>query len=71
VMMPKQDGWALIAILRNLPRLQRVPIIVSTILPQKDLAYALGAAEFIRKPVKRLDLLAALTRQLGPQIGLT
>lgn len=69
VMMPRQDGWTLIGQLRNHPRLQRVPIIVSTILPQKDLAYALGAAEFIRKPIKRSEILAALARQLGPQTG--
>ncbi len=69
VMMPKQDGWALLGQLRNLPRLQNVPIIVSTIVPQKDLAYALGAAEFIRKPIKRSVLLAALARHLGAQIG--
>lgn len=65
VMMPKLDGWTLIGQLRNIPRLQGVPIIVSTIVPQKDLAYALGAAEFIRKPIKRPELLAALARQLG------
>jgi CheY-like chemotaxis protein len=69
VMMPRQDGWTLLGQLRNFPRLQRVPIIVSTIVPQKDLAYALGAVEFIRKPIKRMELLAALTRQLGPQTG--
>jgi CheY-like chemotaxis protein len=69
VMMPRQDGWTLIGQLRNHPRLQGVPIIISTILPQRDLAYALGAAEFIRKPIRRPELLAVLARQLGPQTG--
>ena len=69
VMMPKQDGWTLLGQLRNLPTLHGVPIIVSTIVPQKDLAYALGAAEFIRKPIKRPELLAALARHLGQPTG--
>ncbi|MCL5999738.1 MAG: response regulator [Chloroflexi bacterium] len=65
VMMPRQDGWTLLGQLREHPRLRGVPIIVSTILPQKELAFALGAAEFIRKPIKRPELLAALARHLG------
>ena len=62
VMMPKQDGWAILEKLRKHANTQTIPIIVSTILPQKDLAFALGANEFIRKPVKRSELLAALAR---------
>ena len=65
VMMPKQDGWTLLGQLREHPRLRGVPIIVSTILSQAELAMALGAAEFIRKPVKRPELLAAIDRQLA------
>jgi CheY-like chemotaxis protein len=67
VMMPGQDGWTLLGQLREHPSLRGVPIIVSTILPQKELAFALGAAEFIRKPIKRSELLAALARHLGSQ----
>jgi CheY-like chemotaxis protein len=65
VMMPKQDGWVLLEQIREHPRLQGIPVIVSTILPQSDLAYALGAAGFIRKPIRRSELLAALARHLG------
>jgi CheY-like chemotaxis protein len=68
VMMPGQDGWTLLGQLREHPSLRSVPIIVSTILPQKELAFALGAAEFIRKPIKRSELLEALARHLGSQI---
>jgi CheY-like chemotaxis protein len=64
VMMPQQDGWALLGRLREHPRTRRIPIIVCTILSQEELALALGAAEFIRKPVGRTELLSALDRQL-------
>jgi CheY-like chemotaxis protein len=66
VMMPGQDGWSLLGQLREHPRLHGAPILVSTILPQKELAFALGAAEFIRKPIKRAELLEALARHLAP-----
>jgi CheY-like chemotaxis protein len=39
-----------------------IPVVVCTILPQEDLALALGAAGFLRKPVSREDLLAVLAR---------
>jgi len=65
VMMPEKDGWTLLGSLRAHPKTRGIPVVVSTILPQKELAFALGAADFIRKPVSRAELLSALDRQLG------
>lgn len=65
VMMPGQDGWALLGQLREHPQTGHIPIIVSTILPQEELALDLGAADFIRKPVSQTALLSALDRQLA------
>jgi CheY-like chemotaxis protein len=65
VMMPDQDGWSLLGQLREHPQTGHIPIIVSTILPQEELAFDLGAAGFIRKPVNQTMLLSALDRQLA------
>jgi CheY-like chemotaxis protein len=62
VMMPGQDGWSLLGRLREHPQTRAIPVIVCTILPQEDLALSLGAAEFLRKPISRATLLAALER---------
>ncbi|HUV90827.1 MAG TPA: response regulator [Anaerolineae bacterium] len=64
VMMPEKDGWTLLGQLREHPRTQDVPVVVCTILSHEELAFALGAAGFIRKPVNRAEFLAALDRQL-------
>ena len=64
VMMPGIDDWELLGRLRAHPATAAAPIIVSTILPQEQLALAIGAAGFMRKPVSRPTLLAALDRQL-------
>jgi CheY-like chemotaxis protein len=64
VMMPGQDGWTLLGQLREHPQTSHIPVIVSTILPQEELALDLGAAGFIRKPVSQTALLSALDRQL-------
>ena len=69
VMLPGIDGWELLGRVREHPLTRHTPIIVCTILPQEELAYALGAAAFIRKPVSREKLLSVLDQQitsLGP-----
>lgn len=65
VMMPESDGWALLGQLRVHPKTLAIPIIVCSIIPQANLALTLGAAGFLRKPVSRADLLAALDHQMG------
>jgi CheY-like chemotaxis protein len=65
LMLPGVDGWELLGRLREHPRTRQVPVVVCSILPQEDLALALGAAALIRKPVSRAAFLSALDRQLG------
>jgi CheY-like chemotaxis protein len=64
IMLPGIDGWELLSRLRNHPRLEKVPIIISTILPYEQLAASLGASGFIRKPVSREQLLDLLNKQV-------
>ena len=63
VMLPNIDGWDLLGRLREHPMLRGVPIIVCTILPQEQLALALGAAAFLRKPISRQVFLVTLDAQ--------
>ena len=62
--MPQDDGWTLLGNLRVHPKTRSIPVVVCTILSQKDLALALGAAEFIQKPISRTEFLSTLERQL-------
>ncbi len=66
LMLPHSDGWELLGRFRELPGMRDVPVIICTILPQQDLALALGAAALLRKPVSREQLLMALDQQIGP-----
>jgi CheY-like chemotaxis protein len=65
VMMPAADGWELLAQLRHHPATQNIPVIMCTILPQQDLAYHLGVAGFMQKPISRTAFLATLDRVLA------
>ena len=60
LMMPDQDGWDLLQTLLNQPDTRHIPIIVCTVLKQKELALSLGATAFLEKPVSKQALLAAL-----------
>jgi len=68
VMLPGVDGWELLGRLHAHPQLCDVPIIVCSIVPQEQLAMALGAANFVPKPFSRDEFLSALDRQLEPSV---
>lgn len=60
LMMSGQDGWDLLQLLGNQPETRHIPIIVCTVLKQKELSLSLGAAAFLQKPVTEHELLLAL-----------
>ena len=64
VMLQDLDGWELLGRFRAHLQLRDRPVIVCTILPQRDLALSLGAAGFLSKPVSQRQLLAALDAQV-------
>jgi len=60
LMMPHQDGWEILQRLQNQKSTRHIPVIVCSVLDDPELAYSLGAAEFLAKPVSRAQLLRAL-----------
>lgn len=62
VMMPRRDGWELLQALKVHPETRDIPVVICSVLRERELALALGAAEFIAKPVTRRALLDALNR---------
>jgi CheY-like chemotaxis protein len=69
IMMPAVDGWDVLARLRHHPATQHIPIIVCTILPQRELAGLLGATAFLQKPVSQQAFLEALDRLTAGRAG--
>ncbi|MGH2459420.1 MAG: response regulator [Chloroflexota bacterium] len=66
VMLPSADGYEALQSLRADPETSEVPVVVCTVLKQRDLAMSLGATEFVPKPTTQGDLLAALERCWAP-----
>ena len=51
VTMPGLDGWSVLSALKADPALSGVPVVMVTFLDERGLATALGAADYVMKPV--------------------
>jgi CheY-like chemotaxis protein/transcriptional regulator with XRE-family HTH domain len=63
VMMPGVDGWKVLAQLRQHPLTEHIPVVVCTVMAQEEMAFALGASGFVRKPIARQAFLSMLDQQ--------
>ncbi|HEX6111374.1 MAG TPA: response regulator, partial [Geminicoccaceae bacterium] len=62
VLMPGLDGWSVLQALKSDPALAGIPVLMLTILDEKNRGYALGAADYMVKPIEREGLHALLAR---------
>ncbi|MDQ6423111.1 response regulator [Paenibacillus sp. LHD-117] len=65
VLMPGMDGWNVLTMLKNDPELAHIPVVMISMLEDKQLAYAMGASEFVTKPVHR-DRLVSIIEKYVP-----
>ncbi len=62
VLMPGMDGWAVLTRLKADPELAPIPVIMATILDDRNLGFALGATDYLTKPIDR-EYLARLLQK--------
>ena len=60
ILMPGGSGFGTLSELKKIPETAHIPIIVVSVVDQKDTAFTLGAAEYLVKPVQKATLLEAL-----------
>ena len=70
VMMPKMDGWSVLGAHEVRPELADIPVIMLTIVDDRNLGFSLGASEFMTKPIDRSELVALLAVRAGGGNGL-
>jgi PAS domain S-box-containing protein len=68
VLMPGMDGWAVLTALKADPELADIPVIMLTVADQSPLGLALGAAEYLTKPIDRARLSSVVRRHVGDGI---
>jgi len=62
VMMPNRDGWQVIQELKADPDTRHIPVIMCTIVSDKEHGLSLGASDYLIKPILEENLVAALER---------
>ena len=62
IRLPDMDGWEVLTALKADPVTAEIPVVVVSMLDERGTGFALGAAEYLVKPVSREHVLAALSR---------
>jgi CheY-like chemotaxis protein len=69
IRLPGMDGWEVLTAIKADPSLAPTPVVVVSVLPDRTRGIALGASDYLVKPVSRDDLLAALRRHVALPAG--
>jgi len=69
VMMPGMDGWEVLSSLKADPDLAEIPVVMLSILDERNLGFSLGASEYLTKPIDRDRLKEILGRVAGAPAG--
>ena len=62
VMMPSMDGWTMLSKLKEDPELSDIPVVMVSMLAEENRGYALGADDYLVKPVDKQELVDVLQR---------
>lgn len=67
IMLPDMDGFVVLERLKQHPVTQPIPVIITSVLPEPEKGYALGAVDYIVKPFNKETLLSSVRRALSPR----
>jgi CheY-like chemotaxis protein len=71
VMMPSMDGWAVLSALKADPATADIPVVMLTIVDDRNMGFALGAADYLTKPIEWQRLAAVLHKFRNSAAGQT
>jgi CheY-like chemotaxis protein len=60
IMLPDLDGWEFLSRIKQMPALARIPVVMISIVADRNRGFALGAAAIMQKPLSRRDLYETL-----------
>ncbi len=66
IMMPLMDGWTMLERLRQNQKLADTPVILVTMVDERERGMAIGADHYLSKPIDRKELLALMQRYRQP-----
>jgi PAS domain S-box-containing protein len=62
VLMPGMDGWEVLSALKDDADLAEIPVVMLTVADERSMGFALGASEYMTKPVNRRRLMSIIKK---------
>jgi signal transduction histidine kinase/DNA-binding response OmpR family regulator len=60
IRLPHMDGWEFLGRIKQVPELQRIPVVIISIAADRNKGFSLGAAAILEKPIARRALYESL-----------
>ena len=65
ILMPEMDGWSVLRTLKADPEVSKIPVVMASILDEKNKGFSLGAADFVSKPIEKEHLISSIQTLIG------
>jgi CheY-like chemotaxis protein len=66
VMMPAMDGWSVLTKLKGTPEVADIPVVMLTMVNNKEMGFSLGVDDYMLKPIDRADFVSVLRKYCEP-----
>jgi signal transduction histidine kinase/CheY-like chemotaxis protein len=66
--LPGMDGWDVLSAIKADPQTALTPVVIVTVLPERGRGFALGASDYLVKPVSKEGLLGAVWRAVAERV---
>ncbi len=70
IMLPCKDGWEILSELKSCDHTKNIPVIMASVLSEKNLAYRMKADEYLIKPVTQEELVETIMRTISKKNGI-
>ncbi len=62
ILLPEKDGWQVLREIKGSRKYKSIPVILSSILENRELGFSFGATDYLVKPFGKGDLLSAISK---------
>jgi len=66
VMMPTMDGWSVLTRVKGDPSLASIPVVMLTMVDNKEMGFSLGVDDYMLKPIERGSFVSTLRKYGSP-----
>jgi CheY-like chemotaxis protein/anti-sigma regulatory factor (Ser/Thr protein kinase) len=66
MLTPSKNGWEVLFELKSSPETSHIPVVIVSVVDKRKMGFALGACEYLLKPVDRELLIRVLRSNVGP-----